>query len=38
VFRNAPWVKKQKTSNEQIEFRLDRTALGQIVDLPAAAE
>ena len=38
VFRDAPWIKKQKTENEQIEFRLDRTQIGAIVDLPAAAE
>ena len=38
VFRNAPWIKKQKTENEQIEFRLDRTQIGATVDLPAAAE
>jgi hypothetical protein len=38
AFRNAPWIKKQKTENEQIEFRLDRTQLGAIVDLPAPAE
>jgi len=38
AFRDAPWIKKQKTANEQIEFRLDRTQVGAIVDLPAAAE
>jgi hypothetical protein len=38
AFRNAPWIKKQKTKNAQIEFRLDRTEIGSIIDLPAAAE
>lgn len=38
VFRDAPWIKKQKTRNEQIEFRLDRAELGQVVELPLAAE
>ena len=38
ALREAPWVKKQKTRNEQIEFRLDRTEIGSIVDLPVAAE
>ena len=38
AFRNAPWVKKKKTDNEQIEFRLDRGQLGAIIDMPAPAE
>jgi len=38
TLREAPWIKKMKTSNAQIEFRLDRAQLGAIVDLPAAAE
>lgn len=38
ALRDAPWIKKQKTRNEQIEFRLDRTEIGSIVELPAAAE
>lgn len=38
TLRNAPWIKKTKTRNEQIEFRLDRTQLGNIVEMPAPAE
>jgi hypothetical protein len=34
----APWIRKQKTRNEQIEFRLDPKELGGIVELPMAAE
>jgi hypothetical protein len=38
ALRDAPWIKKQKTENAQVEFRLDRTQLGAIVDMPAPAE
>ena len=38
TLRDAPWIKKKKTANAQIEFRLDRAELGAIVELPAAAE
>lgn len=38
TLRDSPWIKKKKTVNAQIEFRLDRTELGAIVDLPAAGE
>jgi hypothetical protein len=38
TLRDAPWIKKKKAVNEQIEFKLDRTEPGAIVELPAAAE
>lgn len=38
TLRDVPWIKKKKTRNEQIEFKLDRTEPGAIVELPAAAE
>ena len=38
ALRDAPWIKKKKTANAQIEFRLNRAEPGAIVNLPAAAE
>lgn len=38
TLRDVSWIKKKKTSNAQIEFRLDRTEPGAIIDLPAAGE
>ena len=38
ALRDVPWIKKKKTANAQIEFRLDRTELGAIIDLPTPAE
>jgi hypothetical protein len=34
VLRNSSWTKKQKAGRRPVEFRLDSTNLGSIVDLP----
>jgi hypothetical protein len=38
TLRDAPWIKKKKTANARVEFHLDRTDIGAIVDLPAPGE
>lgn len=37
LLRNGSWVKRERSMRRPIDFRLDETDLGKIVDLPKAA-
>jgi hypothetical protein len=37
LLRNGKWVKRERLARRPIDFRLDETDLGKIVDLPRAA-
>jgi hypothetical protein len=37
LYRNSKWVKRERNARRPIEFRLDKTQPGRIVDLPKAA-
>jgi len=37
LLRNSKWVKRERSARRPIDFRLDETDLGKIVDLPRAA-
>jgi cupin-like protein len=37
LLRNGKWVKRERSARRPIDFRLDETDLGKIVDLPKAA-
>ncbi len=37
LLRDSKWVKRERAARRPIDFRLDDTELGQIVDLPRAA-
>ena len=37
LYRESKWVKRERNARRPIEFRLDKTQPGRIVDLPKAA-
>jgi hypothetical protein len=37
LLRDSKWVRRERSARRPVDFRLDETDLGKIVDLPRAA-